>query len=117
MAKSLLDRVRLSRQSTVKVGAWEFTTTRPTDMDMLEISGKITQASLLQRFVVGWANVSEADIYPGGTGQPAEFSTELFAEWVADKPDLWNPLTDAIIGSYRAHKDEVEDSAKNLPPG
>lgn len=117
MALSIIERIRRARQSTVTAGGFEFTVTRPTDMDMLEIDGKVTQAMLLSRFVVGWSGVKELDIVPGGMPEPVEFSKELFSEWVADRPDLWNPLSEAIISGYRTHEQALDEKTKNSAPG
>lgn len=114
MAKTLLDRIRASRQTVVKHGAWAFTVSRPTDMDMLDLQGgKLGQRELLSRFVIGWAGITELDVIPGGTGQPAEFSHELFSEWVADRPCLWEPLVTAIVDAYKKHEQEVSSASKN----
>lgn len=116
---SLTEKIRKARQSVVVHGSWRFTITRPTDMDMLEFqsAGRVTQGELLKRFVIGWDGVNETDIIPGGSGVPVAFSVELFAEWIADRPYLWDALTGAIINSYRAHEKSLEDAAKNSTPG
>ena len=117
MALSIIDRIRRSRQSTVSAGGFEFTISRPTDMDMLEIGSKMTQALMLERFVVGWSGVTELDIVVGGAPEPVEFSTDLLSEWIADRPDLWNPLSEAIVGGYRAHESELDERVKNSKAG
>jgi hypothetical protein len=117
MALSIIERIRRSRRSMVEAGGFEFTISRPTDMDMLEIGSKMTQALMLERFVVDWSGVREVDLVPGGGPEVVPFSTPLLCEWIADRPDLWNPISDAIISGYRAHEADLEARAKNSTPG
>jgi len=116
---SLIEKIRKSRQSRVRHGSWEFTITRPTDMDMLDFraAGRVTQGDLLKRFVMGWDGVTETDVIPGGSGVAVPFSADLFAEWIVDRPYLWDILTAAIIDGYKAHEAALEESAKNSMPG
>lgn len=119
---SLIEKIRKARQSVVKVGEggqWSITITRPTDMDVVEMqtAGRLSLQDILRRFVVGWSGVREIDLIPGGAPDAVAFSADLFMEWIADKPALWAPLNEAILGSYRAHEAALEDAAKNLPPG
>lgn len=119
---TLIEKIRKSRQSVVQHGAWDFTVTRPTDMDMLDLqsatrTNRVTQGELLKRFVIGWEGVNETDVIPGGSGVPVAFSADLFAEWIADRPYLWEALTEAIINGYKAHELALERSAKNSMPG
>lgn len=119
---SLIEKIRKSRQSGICYGDWIFTVTRPTDMDMLDLqsatrANRVTQGELLKRFVIDWSGVTETDVIPGGSGVPVAFSADLFAEWIADRPYLWEALTEAIIGGYKAHELALEESAKNSMPG
>lgn len=117
---ALIEKIRKARQSSVKAGEWTFTVSRPTDMDVLNLraaEGGTTNAELLRRFVVGWSGVREIDLVPGGSPDPVPFSAELFAEFVADRPALWEPIVKAIIEGYKAHESELEAAAKNSTPG
>lgn len=115
---SLVEKIRKARQSVVKVGEggkWSITITRPTDMDVVEMqtAGRLSLQDILRRFVVGWSGVRELDLIPGGSPEPVAFDSALFLEWIADKPTLWAPLNEAILGAYRAHEADLEDAAKN----
>ena len=90
---------------------------RPTDLEMHEISGSIDQRLLLVKFVVDWGEMKELDLVPGGGPELVPFTTDLWAEWIADHPEHWDDLTRAIVESYKAHKTEMEAVAKNLVPG
>lgn len=110
---SLIERIRRARETVVEASGFEFTVRRPTDLEMLELQGSNPkQGDLLTRFVIGWGKVKELDIVPGGTDAPVPFEAALFAEWIADRPDLWNPITESIVTSYRAHKERLAESAK-----
>ena len=114
MSAILIERIRKSRQISIKIGELTLTCRRPTDLEMLELRGKeIKQGDILTRFVEGWEGMRELDLVPGGTGAPVPFSPELFAEWVADRPQSWGPICNAVIDGYRKHEADLEESLKN----
>lgn len=117
MSKDLIERIRRARQSGVTVQGRSFTIRRPTDLEMHELNGKIDQRLLLVRFVVDWGVMPEMDLVPGGGPDPVPFSTDLWAEWIADHPELWSDLSSAVVENYKAHKTALEGAAKNLVPG
>lgn len=112
MAQILVEKLRRSREQRIEVGGYVFIVRRPTDMEMIELQGKINTSALLQ-FVCGWEGVTELDIIPGGNPTPAEFSQELASEWLRDRPDLWGAVVDAVIGAYNRHAAELEERLKN----
>ena len=79
---------------------------------MIEFS-KTRKPADLVRFVVGWKDVTDGDLYPGGDGAPATFDTEACAEWLADRSDLMVVLVNAGAEAYQAHKTAVEVAEKN----
>lgn len=106
----LIEKLKKSRESQVEAGLFNFTVRRPTDMEVANMGGEIIrEGDIMRRFVVGW-DVKELDIIPGGTGVAIPFETELFIEWVADKPNLWEPLTKAITTAYETHRASVDDA-------
>lgn len=110
----LAEKIRKARQSRVQSGAFTFIITRPTDIEMLEFRGqKLKQRDILELFVVGWEGFKESDLYSGGTGEPVEFNAEIWKEWIADRPEHWTPITNAIIESYKQHEMQMEESSKN----
>jgi len=76
-------------------------------------SEKVTQADILTRFVDGWEGMKELDLVPGGTGAAVEFSPALFAEWVADHPESWGTISDAVVSGYKQHEAALEEATKN----
>lgn len=118
MAKSLIERIRAARQTTVQVGDITLICRRPTNLEMLEMrTEKVTQSDILKRFVDGWEGMTELHLTSGGTSEPVEFSRELFAEWVSDHPEAWGVITEAVVQGYKAHEEKLEEAAKNLKPG
>lgn len=118
MSKSLIDRLRRARQTTIPSGERTFTIRRPTDLEMQELVGVIDQRKLLVRFVTDWGVMSELDLgIPGGGPDPVPFDAALWEEWIADHPEHWNAITSAVVDGYRAHKATQEDAEKNSGPG
>lgn len=114
MSANLIERIKKARQTTVKIGEITLICRRPTDLEMLEMrTDKVTQGYILKRFVDGWEGMKEVDLVPGGTGDAAPFSPELFAEWVSDHPESWATISDAVVQGYKQHEATLEASAKN----
>ena len=107
------DILRKARMVVVEVGKWSFTIRRPTDQEGIYIHrGDYDFFELIKRFTVGW-DLTELDVIPGGTGAKLPFDAELFGEWVADQPAVWEPLAQAIMDAYKAHADKREAAVKN----
>lgn len=108
---TLLDKLRKARESTVEAGGFVFTVRRPTDAEAAGLSGS-TALDVVHRFVIGW-NLKEMDVIPGGGPGLAGFDPGLWAAWVDDRPELWAPLSEAILSAYQRHAEQREDDAKN----
>lgn len=110
---SLLTKRLAARETAVQAGGHTFTVRRPTDEEMA-IAGaeNVTAVAMIKRHVVAW-NLTELDLIPGGSAVPAEFDAALFADWLADNPDTWLPLSEAILNAWQAHVAQREASAKN----
>lgn len=118
MSKPLIERLQRARQSTVESGGRTFTVRRPTDLEMHEMAGKIDQRLLLVRFTVGWGEMTEIDLgIPGAGPVSVPFDAALFETWIADHPEHWDDITQAVIDGYRGHKSAMEAAAKNSAPG
>lgn len=112
---SLIDKLRSSRRTPLTIGAYTFQISRPTDLEMALLGDKTTE-HIFKKYVVDW-NVKEIDIIPGGSPVVVPFDADLFYDWVSDHPDLWNPISDAIINSYKLHIEHREGSEKKLIAG
>lgn len=104
-----LEARRRARQRDIVVGAHTYTITRPRAADMVR---DMTRIDLINRFVVGWS-LCNADLVPGGDPEPEPFDAELFADWVADQPDIWVPLAEAILEEWNRYAAAQEATEKN----
>jgi hypothetical protein len=117
MAKSLqelaVESIQRSRQTRVEACGFTFIVRRPTLRERDELRTKVThQCDILEMFVLGWEGVKNIDLVPGGDGAPAEFSKELFAEWIQDQEELWTPLVDAIVAEFNAYQERLKAAEK-----
>lgn len=108
----LIDKLRAARLSTLTVDGRAYQIRRPTDADAAGL-GELTALDLVRRFVAGWDHTELSLGIPGGTGAAAPFDAALWAEWVNDQPQLWGPISAAIIEAYRAHVAHREEQGKN----
>lgn len=110
---SLIDKIRKAREVGVEAGGRRFTIRRPTDEEMMMVRANGDGLlAVVKRFVIGW-DLVELDLIPGGGPEKVPFDAELFAEWVADQPELWTPIGTAILESYKAHTDKRDAAVKN----
>lgn len=118
MSANLIEKLKKSRETQVTVDGFTFTVRRPTDMEFVDMRNMtLKQGDFLERFVIDWQRVGEIDIIPGGTTVAVPFSTDLFMEWIADRPKLWAPLIEAIISSYNTHQKSQGDALGKPEPG
>lgn len=112
---NLIEKIRQARQKKITTAGVTLIVTRPTDLDMLQMnqSGGVTKEKLLKDYVVGWVDVTEADLVAGGSDTPVEFDKELFIEWMSDKPDSWEDITNTVVDLYKAHEAKLGDDLKN----
>lgn len=108
---SLIEKMRKARQRTVDVGGLTFTVRRPTDLEATKLGGADTQALLA--YVVGWSGVQEIHLIPGGTSVEVPWSEDVCREFLADRPDLWAPIIEAVISAYTTHTATLESAVKN----
>jgi hypothetical protein len=111
MSKTLIEKIRKAREVTIYQDGFGFTIRRPTDMEFMTLRrGAVDLEDILRRFVVNWLDVKEIDLIPGGSPTPVPFDSELFVEWVVDRPSLWLPLRRAIEAAYESHAKAIEDT-------
>lgn len=108
MSQILIDKIKKEREVVLEIDGIKMTARRPTHLEMAEMEGnEVSIRDLLRRFVIGW-EMTEIQLFPGGTPKAVPFSTDLFMTWVEDKPSFWTPTINAITQSYKAHKDRIE---------
>ena len=108
---SLVDKIRKARETGVEVNGKQYTIRRPTDEEAIGLRAS-SLLDVVKGFTIGWS-LCEIDIVPGGSAVPVPFDAELFAEWVADQPEVWEPLGAAILQAYKDHADKREAASKN----
>jgi hypothetical protein len=112
MANPLIEKIRKARKSWVELSGFKFEIRRPTDYEASQMKDSTLQ-DVVSKYVTGWDNVKEIDIFSSGNPVPAEFDSELWAEWVSDRPDFWEPLATAILESYQQHRTVSDEAVKN----
>ncbi len=113
MSAALIAKIRKARETRIKIEKFTFVCRRPTDLEMLEISTqKLRQLDILEGYVIDWEGVTEIDIVSSGTDVPVAFTKELWSEWIADQPQLWGPITEAIVDAYTAYQNKVIEAKK-----
>jgi len=110
MKEISLERFNAARRSWVEAGKFRFQIQRPTLVDVIKESqsGASLSIEFAARFVVGWQNVDESDLIPGGDPEPAAFAPALFAAWVAERPDLWKAISEGIQAAWKQHEEQTE---------
>lgn len=99
-----------ARQSALPLGKHSVTLQRPTPWDVSAAQGEGVRLDIewAAKFVVGW-DFTEADLLPGGVPEPVAFNAAIFAEWVKDHPDTWQPLIQGVIAAYKAHEEALDE--------
>jgi hypothetical protein len=111
---ALVDKLRAMRELQVEVGGHKFTVRRPSDAERMQwLTGDgMTPVDLIHKCVVAW-DLKEVDLVPDGGAVPAVFSSDLFLEYIQNQPDLWGPLSDAIITAIKDRVAQIESAKKN----
>jgi len=114
MSNPLIEKMRRARETKIEAGGYTFTVRRPTDLELAQMSGRETlQIDLVRDFVVGWAGVNQIDCIPGGDASPVAFDPPLYREWIVDRPELWGPISAAVMQAYQTYRETRGDAAKN----
>lgn len=112
----LAKKILASREVEAPVGEWIFIARRPDAMastQWIGLDAKALAEKILSECVVGWKNVLERDLLPGGSDLPVDFDSEDFVTWSRDRPEIWGPVTEAVIAAVQAWSDRVEAGRKN----
>ena len=112
---SLADKIRRAREFNREVSGWKLKLRRPTDWEAQKLFNQ-DQADALEvakAFVIGWTGVKESDIVTSGGSDEVPFDAEIWNEVIQDNPDLWRPISEAIVEAWVKHSEDREDRAKN----
>lgn len=110
---ALLQKLLKAREMRLVLGAHTFLVRRPTALEHEERLRKGNVARGILSFVVGWEGVTEGDLVPGGDPHPLPFDAEACAEWLSDRPDLFEPIARAIVDGFAARIAALDASLKN----
>lgn len=91
---------------------------RPQEGELFDMRGSRTAqdvVDLLSAAAIDWRGFTEADILGEAVGSQdaAEYSPELFAEWVFDHVDVLMNLAGRVIDDAKKHVADREAAAKN----
>lgn len=109
---TLLERLRAARERWVDVGSHQLLLRRPTGRAVFALVREGNDAELLRQCVVGWRNVREVDLVPGGEGVEAPFDPELCVEWLEDRPDLFADAVKGVVSLIEDYTRQRDDDAK-----
>jgi hypothetical protein len=111
---ALADKIRKAREFGQEVEGWKLTLRRPTDEEAATLfRDNLSPIEVARRFVVGWSGVAEQDLIKGGSDQPATFDADTWAAVIEDRPEMWGPISEAVVNAWTAHNDKREARAKN----
>lgn len=114
--KTLLERRIAARQRIVELVGKQITLRRPTEYEKAKYY-RLPPIEYVCQFVDD-CPLTEADLFDGGNAEtPVPFDRALFADWLAEKPDLWKPLVDALGELNAQHEAARAEALKNSNPG
>ncbi len=114
MSKELINRIRKNRELKIETGGLKLIARRPTDVEAVRLHQEgASLHDICRRFVIGWDGVTENDVAGGGGTDPVPFDSDLWAEYCADRPDIWAPVAERILEAYKLHAERHEAAAKN----
>lgn len=108
-----LEKFKQAGQTRVEAGGHVFILQRPTLAEIYVGGGQRISIDFVAAHVVGWENVKESDLIAGGDPEPLAFDGALCAAWLEDRFDLWTPLTEALVASFKQH--EEAQAARGKP--
>lgn len=115
-SKSLLAKLVAARESWTEAGRFRFKIRRPTEMELIHMRrGERVEIGLeiIKSCVVDWGGVTEADLVSSGASDAAVFDVALYAAWVEDRPELWQPISESLYAAIQAKAIKRETDAKN----
>ena len=115
MKGDVAQRLKKAREFTVELDGHVFIARRPTDAEADRINlQRPTNVQVCREFVVGWdESVTEAALgIVSGSSDSVPFHSEIWREWVDDRPDFWAPLYEAIVDAYNRHNEALVAAGK-----
>ncbi len=113
---ALLQKMLRAREVRIVAGSprkHTFIARRPTPIEREEKFRGDTPARGILSLVIGWEDVIESDLIPGGDPHPLPFDQDACAEWLADRPDLFAAVVDGVVKAYEAYTKDLDDILGN----
>ena len=113
---ALLQKMLRAREVRIVAGSprrYTFIARRPTPIEREEKFKGDTPARAILSLVIGWEDVTEADLIQGGDPHPLPFDQAACAEWLADRPDLFAAVVDGVVKAYEAYTKDLDDILGN----
>ena len=113
---ALLQKMLRAREIRIIAGSprqHTFIVRRPTPIEREEKFKGDSPARGILSLVIGWENVTEGDLIPGGDPHPLAFDQDVCAEWLADRPDLFAAVVDGVVKAYEAYTRQLDDVLGN----
>jgi len=109
---ALSEKLRKARTLRVEAGGFTFLVLRPTPLEREEkLRGNVARGIL--SLITGWEDVTELSMFGGGTPHPLPFDADACAEWLTDRPDLFNVIAKAVVDGFEAYLLAQEEALKN----
>lgn len=111
---TVLERVRSGREFSVDVGdGLAVRLRRPLHWDLQALHPLTPEK--LARCAVGWSGFTEVQFLGAAVGasDPVPFDAALLAEWLGDRPEVFNDLGEALVKAVQAFEAQKDAAEKN----
>lgn len=109
----LLQKMLRAREVRIPADKYTFIARRPTPLEREEKFKDANPARAILTLIIGWENVTEADLIPGGDPHPIAFDAAACVEWLADRPDLFAVVVEGIVSAFEAYAKQFEERLGN----
>lgn len=95
---SLVDRMKESRKVEIVCGEMKFIGKRPTFEEFGKLYNENANSyEIACKFMTGWENVKESNLFSGGSDELVPFSHDVFREFICDAPNVAEVIRDSLI--------------------
>ena len=113
MAKTLAEKIKESRQISVKVGDVTFTARRATVEEMYRYAHEMTSdAEIARRHTLNWDGVKESDLIEDGSADLVPFDKSIFDDVIGDNREWWTFISNAVTSKALERINQKADSKK-----
>ncbi len=109
---SLANKMKELRKVTVEVEEMKFFGRRPS-LEELLYNVNANAFDIARKFINGWENVKEKDLFSGGSDEVVAFDQEIFSEYISDSTDVAEKIRDALIDSLNKYLETKDKLKKN----